>query len=148
MGKFVFRLQSILNIKKQIEDGLKNDLGKAVVECEKQKDIYNKIEQEKQDHVYSIKAKSQEGISVGDLQKYSRYIEFLNNKAKQQMVNVKNAQDNVDRYREKRIKASQEKKIIDKLREKKYEEYIKEQYKKDQQVSEEISNYKYVEGLG
>ena len=64
------------------------------------------------------------------------------------MVNVKNAQDNVDRYREKLIKASQERKIIDKLREKKYEEYIKEQYKKDQQVSEEISNYKYVEGLG
>jgi flagellar FliJ protein len=145
---FVFRLQSILNIKKQIEDGLKNDLGKAIIEYKKQKEIYNKIEQEKETYVHCIKAKSQEGISVGELQKYGKYIGFLNDMAKRQMLNVKNAQDNVDRYREKLIKASQERKIIDKLREKKYAEYLKEQFKKEQRVSEEISNYKYVEGLG
>ncbi|HHX17813.1 MAG TPA: flagellar export protein FliJ [Clostridium sp.] len=147
MGKFIFRLQSILSIKKQIEDGLKNDLGKAVIEYERQKEIYNKIEEEKETSVHCIKAKSQEGISVGDLQKYGKYIEFLNAKSKLQMVNVKNAQDNVDRYREKLIKASQERKIIDKLREKKYAEYLKEQFKKEQQINEEISSYKYIEGL-
>lgn len=145
---FVFRLQSVLNIKKQIEDGLKNDLGKAIIEYENQKEIYNKIEEEKKNYVDSVKTKSQEGISVGDLQKYGNYIGFLNNKAKEQMVNVKNAQDNVDRYREKLIKASQERKIMDKLRKKKYTEYIKGQFKKEQQISEEISNYKYVENLG
>jgi flagellar FliJ protein len=147
VGKFIFRLQSILSIKKQIEDGLKNDLGKAVIEYERQKEIYNKIEEEKETSVHCIKAKSQEGISVGDLQKYGKYIEFLNAKSKLQMVNVKNAQDNVDRYREKLIKASQERKIIDKLREKKYAEYLKEQFKKEQQINEEISSYKYIEGL-
>lgn len=147
MGKFIFRLQTILNIKKQIEDGLKNDLGKAISEHEKQKEIYNKIELEREEFAKLIKSKSREGISIKDLQKYGKYIEFLNHKSKQQIEIVKNAQDNVDKYREKLIKATQERKMIDKLRDKKYAEHLKEQLRKEQQINEEITNYKYIENL-
>ncbi|MDQ2085893.1 flagellar export protein FliJ [Herbivorax sp. ANBcel31] len=146
MGKFTFRLQSLLNLKRQIEDGLKNDLGKAIGEYESQKRIFNKIENEKEAFAGQINTKSRDGASIRDLQKYSKYIEVLNKKAKRQMENVKNAKDNVDRYREKLIKASQEKKIIDKLRDKKYKEHLKEQLQKEQKINEEISSYKYIEG--
>lgn len=147
MGKFIFRLQPVLNIKKQIEDSLKNDLGKAISEYEKEKEIYNKIEQEREEFAESINSKTQEGISIRDLQKYSKYISFLNDKVKYQMEKVKKAQDNVDKYREKLIKATQERKIIDKLKDKKYAEYLKEQLKKEQQINEEIANYKYIANL-
>ena len=91
---------------------------KPLLNMKTRKKFTIKLKRKKKNYVDSVKTKSQEGISVGDLQKYGNYIGFLNNKAKEQMVNVKNAQDNVDRYREKLIKASQERKIMDKLREK------------------------------
>ena len=37
VGKFVFRLQSLLNLKTQLEQSLKNELGRAIQEMERQK---------------------------------------------------------------------------------------------------------------
>ena len=72
MGKFVFRLQSILNIKNKLRTAL-NNLGKAVVECEKQKIFTIKLNR-KNKHVYSIRL-NQEGISVGI---YKNTVDILN----------------------------------------------------------------------
>ena len=38
MGKFVFRMQTLLNLKIQLENGLKNELGRAVQELERRRD--------------------------------------------------------------------------------------------------------------
>jgi len=46
VGKFVFRMQSLLNLKIQMENSLKNELGKAVRELERQKDILNRLNRE------------------------------------------------------------------------------------------------------
>ncbi|WP_010249098.1 flagellar export protein FliJ [Acetivibrio cellulolyticus] len=143
MGKFVFKLQAVLNLKKQIENNAKNELGKAVQELERQKNILKEIEAERDEYIGEINSKSSSGISIGKLKEYSSYISLLKDRIEHQKNNIKRAQKSVDKYREQLIIAVQERKMMEKLREKKYEEYMKEQQKEEQKVIDEIASFKY-----
>lgn len=141
MGKFVFRMQTLLNVKTQMENSLKNELGKAVQELERQKNILTELLLEREEYIESVNNKSIEGIVVGKLREYNTYITYLNDKARQQKENIKLAQNNVDKYREQLIKAMKEKEMLEKLKEKKYEEYMKEQLKEEQKLNDEIISF-------
>lgn len=141
MGKFVFRMQTLLNVKTQMENSLKNELGKAVQELERQKNILTELLLEREEYIESVNNKSTEGIVVGKLREYNTYITYLNDKARQQKENIKLAQNNVDKYREQLIKAMKEKEMLEKLKEKKYEEYMKEQLKEEQKLNDEIISF-------
>ncbi|HOP91768.1 MAG TPA: flagellar export protein FliJ [Acetivibrio thermocellus] len=141
MGKFVFRMQSLLNLKIQMENSLKNELGKAVRELERQKDILNRLNREMNECIENINGKFGEGISVGELRKYNTYISYLSDRVKLQKENIKKAQLVVDKYRDKLIKAMQERKVLEKLRKKKYEEYVREQLKEEQKLNDEIVSF-------
>jgi len=141
VGKFVFRMQSLLNLKIQMENSLKNELGKAVRELERQKDILNRLNREMNECIENINGKFGEGISVGELRKYNTYISYLSDRVKLQKENIKKAQLVVDKYRDKLIKAMQERKVLEKLREKKYEEYVREQLKEEQKLNDEIVSF-------
>ena len=143
MGKFNFKLQPVLNLKKQVEENMKNELGKAVQELERQKKILEEIEQERDEYITDINKQSTSGISVGKLKEYGLYISLLNKKADNQKNNIKKAQKSVDMYRERLVVAMQERKMMEKFREKKYEEYFKEQLKQEQKVNDEIASFNY-----
>lgn len=143
MGKFVFRMQSLLNVKIQIENSLKNELGKAVQELERQKDVLREIELEREEYIGRVNSECVEGISVGKLREFNTYIVYLNDRSRLQKENIKKAQNNVDKYREQLIKAMQEKEMLEKLKEKKYEEYLREQLKEEQKLNDEIVSFNY-----
>lgn len=143
VGKFVFRLQSLLNVKLQIESSLKNDLGKAIHELEFQKELLRNIENDKEEYIGKIGKKSSEGICIAVLREYNIYILHLNDKTKMQKLNIKTAQKNVDTYREKIIKVMQEREMLEKLKEKKLELYLKEQFKDEQKLVDEIVSFNH-----
>lgn len=122
---------------------MKNELGKAVQELERQKRILREIELERDEYITDMNKKSTSGVSVGKLKEYGLYISLLNKKADNQKNNIKNAQECVDMYREKLIVAMQERKVMEKLKEKKFEEYLKEQQKQEQKIIDEIASFNY-----
>jgi flagellar FliJ protein len=141
VGKFVFRMQSLLNLKTQVEKSLKNELGRAIQEMERQKRILKELIEGREEYTFNINQMYEKGASVGKLREYSTYISYLNDRVRLQQDNVIKAQNNVDKYREKLIKAMQEKKMLDKLKEKKYEEYMKEQQREEQRLNDEIVSF-------
>lgn len=132
-----------MNLKKQIESNMKNELGKAVQELERQKRILKDIETCCDELIKEIKSKSLSGISVGLLKEYSSYLSLLKDRIEHQKNNVRRAQKDVDKCREQLIIAVQERKMMEKLREKKYAEYTKEQQKMEQKAIDEIASYNY-----
>jgi flagellar FliJ protein len=68
---------------------------------------------------------------------------MMKNKIANQKENVINAEKDVDIKRENLVKAVQERKILDKLKEKKYQEYLKDQGKKDQLLVDELNSFKF-----
>lgn len=71
------------------------------------------------------------------------YISSLAKKVEDQNKNIKEANDVVDKYREELIKIVKERKMLEKLREKKLNEYLIEMSKDEQKRMDEIVSYKY-----
>ncbi|RCX15514.1 flagellar FliJ protein [Anaerobacterium chartisolvens] len=143
MAKFTFGLQSVLNLKIQMEDSLKNELAKAIRKLERERELLNKIEFEREQLIGQMCCESSKGIRVSSLKEYGGYISFLVQKAQIQKENINYARGNVDRYRDQLIKAVQEKEMLEKLKEKKYEEYSAEQLREEQNTNDEIISYNY-----
>ena len=148
MAKFIFKLQSLLNVKIQMEDNLKNELGKAMKKLEKERERLRHIENERNECINQFCGESRKGVMVGKLKEYGSFIAFLKEKAELQKENINYAQNVVDKYREQLIKVVQEKEMLEKLRDKKHQEYLKEQLREEQKINDEITSYKYNKTLG
>ncbi|HHW47837.1 MAG TPA: flagellar export protein FliJ [Clostridiaceae bacterium] len=143
MAKFFFKLQPLLNVKQQMEDNLKNELGKALRQLEKEKAILAGIKEEKCQCIAEFNEKAGKGISVKTLIDYNTYISYLSERIHFQKEKVKLANDNVDKIREELLRIVKEKEILEKLKEKKFEEFLKEQLREEQKINDEIVSYKY-----
>jgi flagellar FliJ protein len=145
MPKFKFRLQPLLNIKIQLEDSAKNELGKAVHRLEEEKEKARLLVLNREKYISEFQQKTSSFIRIDELKGYSLYISKLAKNIELQNKNVKEASDNVDKYREDLIKIVKERKILEKLKEKKYNEYLSELGKDEQRRIDEIVSYKYTE---
>ena len=142
MARFIFKLKSLLNIKTQMEDALKNELAKAIRCLEDEKGILKNFKEEQKKCMSEISSESSNGVTVDRLRAYSTYISFLKEKILKQAKKVKSAQQVVDKYREELIQASKEKKMLETLRDKQYNQYLKEQEKQEVKRIDEVISYK------
>lgn len=143
MGRFVFKLQSVLDLKVQVEDIKKNELGKAVQRLEAEKQVLSDYQAERENCVDGFAELSARGVQVVKLKEHNAYIQLLNTKIHAQKETVNLAEKDVDNYREKLVKAAQEREMLEKLKEKKRQEYKKEQLKEEQKINDEIISYNY-----
>ena len=143
MAKFNFKLQTLLKVKTQIEDNLKNDLGKAMYKLEEEKAKLHRLEFEKNRNIFEFNQKSRK-TTVKNLIQFNHYLSFLAAKILDQKENINLASRNVDTIREELIKIVKEREILDKLKEKKYDLYRKEQLKDEQRLNDEIVSFKEI----
>lgn len=145
MAKFVFKLQPVLNVKKQQEDNIKNELGKAVrkLEAEKQKlaGLLNALDGIVDD--FNDKTRK---TTVRKLVLYNGYLSLLGSKIKHQKVNVNKASLNVDKIRGELILAMKDRKMLEKLKDRRYELYLNDQKAAEQKTSDELAGYMHRNG--
>ncbi|NLK86685.1 MAG: flagellar export protein FliJ [Clostridiaceae bacterium] len=144
MARFIFKLQSVLNLKQQQEESKKNELGKAIQMLEAERSKLSELEDSMTASVKEFNEKTKKA-TVHKLIEFNEYISLLNSKIKSQKDNVNNAAQYVDKVREELLKAVKERKILEKLKEKKYEEYLMEQKKLEQKTNDEIVSYNHNE---
>lgn len=143
MQKFEFRLESVRNLKIQMEDNAKNNLAAASRELERQKDHLSGLVSTRESSIEDLNAEVDKGVSINKIKSYNNYLTLLKTQIANQKENVNKAKRHVDIKRECLVKAVQERKILDKLRDKKYEEYIKEQSKAEQVLIDELNSFKF-----
>jgi flagellar FliJ protein len=142
MAKFHYKLQPLLRVKSQQEDNQKNELGKAVRKLEREKAVLKKLEKEEEELINEFNEKSKKS-TVEKLIKFNEYLSYLNSRIKQQKENVNCAARNVDKVREELIRIVKERKILDNLKDRKYEQYLIEEQKQEQRLNDEITSYKH-----
>lgn len=143
MHKFAFRLESVLNLKAQMEDNAKNNLARATKELEDQKAYLSELKNINDSSMNSLTKEVDGGTSVFRVRLYNNYFSLMKEKIINQKENVNIAQHNVDKNRESLIKAMQERKVLEKLKEKKFKEYVKEQNKEEQLRIDELNSFKF-----
>ncbi len=143
MHKFAFRLESVLKLKTQMEDNAKNNLAHATKELENQKGYLEELKNENDASINSLTEEVDEGIPVYRVRLYNNYLSLMKEKIVNQKENVNIAEHNVDTNREVLIKAMQERKVLEKLKDKKFDEYVKEQNKAEQLGIDELNSFKF-----
>ena len=143
MSKFNFKLQSVLDLKIQMEDNKKNEFGSAVKKLENEKKLLENIKLEKEENINAFSNELKNKAKVWTLRQINGYISLLEQKIEVQKENVNKASDIVDKKREELLEAVKERKIMDKLKEKEYCLFLKQELKEEQKIIDEIISFKH-----
>ncbi|OPX44589.1 flagellar biosynthesis chaperone [Ruminiclostridium hungatei] len=147
MQKFGFRLESVLKLRTQLEDNAKNNLAQAARELENQKNCLVELEETREASRRALTSAVDGGVPVYQVRNFNSFFGLMKNKIVRQKENVNNAQNDVDINREALVKAMQDRKIIEKLKEKKHEDFLKEQNREEQLLIDELNSYKFKQGV-
>ena len=143
MARFRFPLQNILNMKEKLEEQAKNEYGQAnarlLAEEKKLEQLNNRLE----DARLQLKNVLVEVLSMTEIHKRENAVVILKGYVKQQQLVVKRCEKEVEIAREKLTEAMKERKIFVKLREKAFEEFIKEEGRREQKEVDELMSYRY-----
>lgn len=142
MSVYKFKLQRLLDYKTNVEEGKKNELGMAIKRLEKEKsrlcDI--KLRLNETNRIFHKKASG--GMTVNELKILLDYIEYYKRGIKEQKLKIRMAEDYVSTCREELIRATQEKKMIEKLKEKDFKKFLYREQKKEEKLVDDIVSFK------
>jgi flagellar FliJ protein len=147
MARFNYRLQTILNVKKQMEDKAKNELASNIQVLNKEQQKLQDIVQGRDSCYRRVVQESKEGLDVQRLIQYSRYLNAMNIQLNSQYESVNRASMNVDIHREKLVSVAKEKKMLETLKDKKMQEHKYNELKEEEKRVDEVVSYKYITGL-
>lgn len=133
MKKFSFSLDNVLTYKNQVLDSLKNEHGKIIAQVIKQENILENLNKQYLDLNSEFNIKNMNGITIIEATSYMAYLKSLEIKIKQAEEELEQIKMLEEEKRKEVVEAKIETTSIDKLKDKKVE-----QYRKDVQKSEEL----------
>lgn len=145
MAKFVFRLQSYLGVKEQLEEQRKNEYGNALRRLEEQKRRKQVLVGELEENIVLFKKALTTIIEPIDIRRYNNRIEALKAWISEQDERIKEAERFAEEKRLELVEAMKERKALETVKERNFEEYLKEEKKAEQAVVDGIVSYKYSE---
>jgi flagellar FliJ protein len=136
MKAFSFGLQKILNLRKHYEDEAKIELGRAVGVLA---ELESRLRQVAVERARAAAAQFSPQNSAALIQQYMYYLLRLDNTKEQLLQEAALAEIKVEEARELYIEASRERKILDRLKEKRQQEYRKTAFNEETKILDDIS---------
>lgn len=146
MTKFIFRFESILNLREKQEEQAKIHYGNMLAVLHEAENRLAESERQKEEYE-DIKRKSLSSrLDVFELQRTDDAIEYLKEKIVSEKLAVRRAEKNVDAARESLNQAVVERKTYEKLKEKDFEKYKLEYEADERKVNDQLVSYSYSSG--
>lgn len=143
MGLYKYRFESILKYRKSIENNKKNLLSLSIKKFYREKKELEKLNQNLNESYESIKKEFNDGVTIEKLVKMANHQNFYKEGIKKKNIDVENAENSVKERRQELIKAVQDKKIIEKLKEMDLNNFKYEEQRKDEKKLDEIISFKH-----
>lgn len=143
MAKFVFNMQSLLNIKEKLEEQSKTDYGKAIANLEEEKEKLIMLEEKKVNNLEGFKESIELGVNPNKLQMINQFTNYIKTEIQQQILNIQKAEQIVEEKRLVLLERMKDKKALETLKEKKEDEHFQEELQKEQKIIDEIVSFKY-----
>lgn len=138
MKKFFFALDTVLSYKEQVLDGLKAEHARILArvrECERE------IERMEQEHfrcTQEFQRNRMTGIRINEIHTYENYLDALRLKIRRKQAQLARLKEQEEIKRNEVVEAKKETSSIDKLKERKRQEYEKEAQKEQEHFIEEF----------
>jgi len=137
MKPFRFGLEKILNLRKYREEEARIELGRAIGILT---DIENRIMAVGQERARAAAGQFDPANSIIQIQQYTFYLLRLDTLKEQLLKDAAAAELVVEKARELFVEASRERKVLDKLKEKRQKENRKEFYAAETKTMDEMSS--------
>lgn len=143
MNRFRFRLESVLKVREAKEDAKKREFGVKMGHLHREEGRMNELEDQSEHHDKSRMEKGVGRITVHGLIHDFFYARHLEKKQEDQQVLVDKAREDMEGKRSELVEASKEKKVLERLKEKKHEEWNKAAVKEEQDLIDEIASQRF-----
>ena len=143
MAKFRYRMQSILEIKKKLEEQAKNEFAAARAVLNEEEEKLEQLKKRKEAYEDEGRALRENTLNIMDIIENKEALLRMDEFIADQQLNVKRAQDRMEGARLALQTAMQESKTQEKLREKAFEQFVKEENKRESKEIDELVSYTY-----
>lgn len=143
MKNFKFKLQTVLSYREKKEDTLKKELASLRAKYEKEKQILHALIEKLEEKQEELRAKQLQDLDIDEVSLYCTYLFKLRKDILLQAVKVEELFSQVCTKREELVEASKDKRIMEKLRDKQYEEFQQILLKSEQILIDEIATSRH-----
>ena len=143
MTKFSFRLESILQIKLKLEEQAKMEFGAAKMRLNEEEEKLETLKQKKENYERELKKLYTNDLDVMMINHTASAITIVDGQIKTQVFAVKRAEKQVELASNKLSTVMQERKSMEKLKETKFAEYMREYNEEESKQTDELISYQY-----
>ncbi len=143
MAKFIYKLQSILNIKNKIEDQAKNEYAIAKNALDQEVDKLSNLLKRKVFYEKKFLGEIKETLNIKDINLCRQAIKTMQYHIEEQQRNVEVAQKKLEMARVKMSEAMIDRKTHEKLKENAFEDFVTELNHEENKEIDELVSYKY-----
>ncbi len=141
MAKFVYRMQSILNIKVKMEEQARMEFAAARMRLDEEEEKLRLLFDRKEAYQEQGRALRKDGLKVLDIMENRDAVGIMDEYITRQSYQVNLAEKALEDARYKLQIAMQESKTQEKLREKAFEEFLHEENAKEAKEIDELVSY-------
>lgn len=143
MAKFVYRMQNILDIKNKLETQARNSYAVARMKLTQEEDKLHSLFAQKKAYEEAYRKQLSGNIDVRQINICKNAIELSKNMIKRQLVEVKVAGKNLEAAQIRLGEVMKERKIQEKLREKAFDEFLRELSEQEKKEIDELVNFRF-----
>ena len=143
MTRFTFRLESILQIKIKLEEQAKMEFAAAKMRLNEEEEKLQALTDRKDGYEQELKKLYMDELDIRKINFTASAISIIDGQIKTQGFAVKRAERQVEIASNKLSTVMQERKSMEKLRENKFAEYMREYNEEESKQTDELISYQY-----
>ena len=143
MAKFYYRMQNILDIKTKLEESAKQEYSEARRILNEEENRLKQLEARKMEYLHAYQQAITGKLVFEDIQENSNAVDIMDEYIARQNEVVKRCSKELERARQKLNQLMQERKMHEKLKEKKFDEFVQELNAAENKETDEIVSYFY-----
>lgn len=143
MAKFTYRMQSILDIQYQLETQAKMELGRAQMKLMEEEEKLQELIDRKEAYLEEGRKMRSDALRVDDLRDNRNAVMIMDEMIEVQKGQVALADKEVEAARLKLQGIMQERKMHEKLKEKAFEQFMREENAAEGKAVDELTSYTY-----
>lgn len=143
MAKFIYRMQSLLNIQYQLESQAKMELGRAQMHLNEEEEKLQILIDRKEAYLEEGRLMRSDRLHIMDLKDNRNAVLIMDEMIDRQREHVALARKVVEEARKKLQEVMQERKMHEKLREKAFVEFVREENAAEHKAVDELTSYTY-----
>ena len=143
MAKFKYNMQNILDIKIKLETQAKNEFSEANAKYQIEKDKLQELVLKRVQYEEKLKNSLSGDLNITDISINKKDINSIKSVIRTQLANVKRAEDELEEKRIALNELMKDRKTHEKLREKKFEEFQKDEKDSETKEIDELVSFTY-----